>query len=145
MPAPKPETLAIIKMLPFSAQDSFARIFELLQSQFSIKKSKHLSLPGYISYQLKTSVEFNSLKYIWNYLSQLPEEITASIKGMVKLSNNMGVVFDVPDEYRPQMDDFMARENRHSRKNKDRKYWLDLVEVMPEIEDVESEGYKKRE
>lgn len=69
----------------------------------------HLQLPGYITYQLKTSVEFNSLKYVWNYLNSLSEKIRNSVKGMVKFKNRRGVVFDVPEIYKLQIEEFIHK------------------------------------
>jgi hypothetical protein len=37
------------------------------------KKSKYLDLIGYVTYQIKTDVEFNSYKYVWNFLKDMPQ------------------------------------------------------------------------
>ena len=43
-------------MLPYSLEESLARAIEFMQAQYTFPKSKHLSLPGYITYQVQTSV-----------------------------------------------------------------------------------------
>lgn len=60
----------------------------------------HLNLLGYVTYQVKTDVEFNSYKYIWNYLNDLPEDIVEGVRNMVRFSNMKGVVFNVPIQCR---------------------------------------------
>jgi hypothetical protein len=67
-PPPNPETVKLMKMLPFSTEELSARLFEIIQKEFHFNKSKHLQLPGYVTYQIITDVEFISIKYIWNFL-----------------------------------------------------------------------------
>lgn len=45
-------------------------------------------MPGYITYKLDMDVEFNSLKYVWNFLrEEFPKNLYESIKGMQKYEN----------------------------------------------------------
>lgn len=56
-------------------------------------------MPGYVTYKLDMDVEFNSLKYVWNFLrEEFPKLLYESLKGMQKYSNDKGVVFNIPCE-----------------------------------------------
>jgi hypothetical protein len=42
-------------------------------------------MPGYVTFRLDMDVEFNSLKYVWNFLrEEFPKNLHESVKGMQK-------------------------------------------------------------
>ena len=63
---------------------------------------------------------------------------------MSKFANSRGVVFDIPLLYQTELEEFISKEEKYFKKHhiKDRKYWLERLECMPEIEDTNSESYK---
>lgn len=70
--APKPsiDTLNIVKHLGISFEEAAGRLIELEKKRREPPKSLHLNMPGYITYKLDMDVEFNSLKYVWNFLRE---------------------------------------------------------------------------
>ena len=54
--------------MPF--EEVAGRLLELEKLRREPPKSLHLSMPGYITYRLDMDVEFNSLKYVWNFLRE---------------------------------------------------------------------------
>lgn len=116
-------------MLPFSPEESAARLLEMVQQEFHQKKSIYLNLAGYISYQIVTDVEFSSIKYIWNFLREnIDEEVMKEIKGMVQLKSGKGAVFDIPEEYAYQMNDLIRRHNNAKKKSK---IHVKLMTILP--------------
>ena len=58
------------------------------------KKSKYLKLHDYVTYQIITNVQFNSIKYILNFLKEeFSNHFIEALKGMIKFKNQKGVVF----------------------------------------------------
>lgn len=111
-------------------------MFEILQSHATdCIKSKYLGLIGYITYQIKTEVQFNSYKYVWNFLKDLPEELSESIKNMTKFKNGKGAVFNIPAQFKYEMDHYIRKLIKN---HKDNKFEISIVYEMPEIEDIDS-------
>jgi hypothetical protein len=45
-------------------------------------------MPGYITYRLDMDVEFNSLKYVWNFLrEEFPRSLYEEVRAMQKYQN----------------------------------------------------------
>ena len=58
-------------------------------------------MPGYITYRLDMDVQFNSLKYVWNFLrEEFPRSLYEAVRGMHKYQNERGVVLNLPEELR---------------------------------------------
>ena len=65
------------------------------------------SIEGYITYIVRCPVEYHSPSFIFSFLRKnTSEELSESVKGMKKL-NKKSAVFDVPDQYRDQMEDLV--------------------------------------
>jgi hypothetical protein len=60
--------MTLIKNLGISFEEAAGRLLELEKARREPPKSIHLGMPGYITYRLNMDVEFNSLKYVWNFL-----------------------------------------------------------------------------
>ena len=98
MPRPSTRSLSLINELPFGAEEAAARLLELEQMRRQPPKALHMGMPGYITYQLDMDVEFNSLKYVWNFLKEeFPGALSEEIRGMHKYETERGVVFNVPE------------------------------------------------
>ena len=58
------------------------------------------SSDGYITYSMKSPVEFTAMGFVFNFLRNfLPEKVVSEIKGMKKFGKNVAA-FDVPDAFR---------------------------------------------
>lgn len=62
------------------------------------------SIEGYITYLVRCPVEYQSPGFIFSFLRKnTSESLSESIKGMRRVGKRTAV-FDVPEEYRPQME-----------------------------------------
>lgn len=94
---PDQAIIDLVKKLPYPLEETAARLAVLQLNQCSLPSSLHMAMPGYLSYQLTMDVEFNSLRYIWNFLKEeLPDMLLDEIRGMHKFHNEKGVVFNIP-------------------------------------------------
>ena len=51
-------------------------------------RSIYLNRQGHVTFCLKTDTEFNSIKYIWNFIrEELPPKVVNKIKDMKKFEN----------------------------------------------------------
>lgn len=105
--------------------------------------SFHLKMPGYVTYKLDMDVEFNSLKYVWNFIrEEFPSSFSEEIRGMQKYQNEKGVVFNVPEEKRYLIEIFENKLIKYKPKYKGIAI-EEVTSVLPKLEDTQSEEYKK--
>ena len=63
------------------------------------------SFEGYVTYVMKCVNQFRNFGYIWSILKRyFPVEMVQSIKGMKKMKNENGVVFDMAEIHREEFD-----------------------------------------
>lgn len=100
-----------------------------------------LEMPGYITYRLDMDVEFNSLKYVWNFLrEEFPKALYEEVRGMQKYESEKGVIMNVPEELRYVAETVAEKLRRH--KSKFKGISLEECSCLPPLEDTESEEYK---
>ena len=96
------------------------------------------SIEGYITYLVKCPSEYQSPGFIYSFLRKnTNEDLSESIKGMRRVSKK-SAAFDVPENYRPQMEKLMA-----SCKNENspiRDYEVLVVDRMDMLSDDEDDG-----
>jgi RNA recognition motif-containing protein len=94
-----------------------------------------------VTYRLDMDVEFNSLKYVWNFLrEEFPRPLYEEVRAMQKLESERGVVFNIPEEFR-----FLAEAATEKlRKNRPKFKGMALAEcaVLPALEATDSEEYR---
>lgn len=70
-----------------------------------------------MTYIVRTPTEFRNLGYIWSWLkNNFPGEVTDKIKGMKKFSDSTGAVFDVAEEDKEILDDYIRKNAEESKK-----------------------------
>ena len=66
------------------------------------------SIEGYITYMIKTPTEFQSPGFVYSFLRKnTSEDLSESVKGMRRIGKK-SAAFDVPENYKPQMEKLMA-------------------------------------
>lgn len=61
---------------------------------------------NYITFEMKVHQQFFGVSFIWNILRKhAPEQMTEQIRGMRAFKDQMGVVFDVPEEVLERFED----------------------------------------
>lgn len=88
-------------------------------------------MDGFITYVIKSPVEFNSTGYIFNFLRNFaPEKLVSEIKGMRKFGNN-AAAFDVPDTMKDLMD--KAIEEISSQTGRSKGFSIEVATTMAEL------------
>ena len=60
----------------------------MAKQMYQPQRSVYLNRQGHVSFCLKTDTEFNSIKYIWNFIrEELPPKVVNKIKDMKKFEN----------------------------------------------------------
>jgi len=60
----------------------------MVKQMYQPQRSVYLNQQGHMSFRLKTDTEFNSIKYIWNFIrEELPPKVVNKIKDMKKFEN----------------------------------------------------------
>lgn len=76
LPPASPNAPALLARSPLSPQELAARLVELELARRQPPRALHLGMAGYVTYRLDMDVEFNSLKYVWNFLrEELPRAL----------------------------------------------------------------------
>jgi hypothetical protein len=139
---PSADTLSQLRLLPFSLEEAAGRLFELERARREPPRSLHLGMPGYATYRLDMDVEFNSLKYVWNFLrEEFPKNLYEAVKGMQKYENEKGVVFNIPEELKYLTEVVTEKLRKYRAKFKG----IELQEctLLPPLEDTDSEEYRQ--
>ncbi len=67
------------------------------------------SIEGYITYIVKCPCEYQSPGFIFSFLKKNTfEQLAESVKGMRKLNKN-SAVFDVPEDYKEEMEELINK------------------------------------
>jgi ATP-dependent RNA helicase DDX21 len=117
------------------AKESLCRALAIISGTNEKFKQRSLlcSIEGYITYAVETDTEFRHLAFIWNFLNKhFQSEITDSIKGMKSYKNNRGAVFDVPEQYESNFQEFI--DNNPNLRN----FILRKADALPEIQEDNS-------
>ena len=95
------------------------------------------SIEGYITYLIKCPVEYQSPGFIFSFLRKnTSEDLSEAVKGMRRVGKR-SAVFDVPEEFRTQMDKLITLSKVESSPIKD--YEIILVNSMEMLSDDEDE------
>jgi len=63
---------------------------------------------GFITYIIKTNIEFNSLGFIWGIIKKLVnDKIHSGIKGMKQFKSKNGAVFDIVEDHSQEFEEIM--------------------------------------
>ena len=95
------------------------------------------SIEGYITYMIKTPTEYQSPGFIYSFLRKnTSEDLSESIKGMRRIGKK-SAAFDVPENYKAQMDKLMADAQKENSNIKD--YEILVVDRMDMLSDDEDD------
>lgn len=85
----------------------------------------------FVTYDLKTDIEFRGVSYVWGILRKLfPQDITDAIKGMRMYNDRKGAVFDIPEELVERCNDLYKNEKAERRAMS---YTLDIARELPDL------------
>jgi ATP-dependent RNA helicase DDX21 len=85
----------------------------------------------FVTYDLKTDVEFRGVSFVWGILRKLfPQDLTDGIKGMRMYNDRKGAVFDVPEDMVERCNDLYKNEQAERRSMN---YTLDICKELPEL------------
>jgi hypothetical protein len=95
------------------------------------------SIEGFITYIVKCPCEYQSPGFIFSFLKKNTfEQLAESVKGMRRLSKN-SAVFDVPEDYKEEMDELIKKTQEGAPGVKG--YEVILCTSMAMLEDDEEE------
>lgn len=95
------------------------------------------SSEGYITYVLKSPVEFTAMGYVFNFLRGFaPEKVVSEVKGMRKFGKNVAA-FDVPDAFREEMD--KSIEDIKQQAGRSKGFSLEVATSLEELEEADEE------
>jgi ATP-dependent RNA helicase DDX21 len=85
----------------------------------------------FVTYELKTDIEFRGVSYVWGILRKLfPQDLTDAIKGMRMYNDRKGAVFDIPEELVERCCDLYKNEMAERRSMS---YTLDIARELPDL------------
>lgn len=91
------------------------------------------SADGYITYILKSPVEFNAIGYVFNFIRGFASErFMDEIKGMRKIRNSVAA-FDIPETFKEEMDKVEAKVKEQEGRTKG--FSLKVAESLEDLED----------
>lgn len=99
---------------------------------------------GFVSYQVKCTVELRSQGYIWNFLrNNFSQEIVNSVKGMKMLADRTGVVFDLEEQHEAAFVEF-AEKNTSEEVEVTKCNELPALEEDQQVQQVQGYSYNSR-
>lgn len=94
------------------------------------------SMEGYITYLVKCPIEYQAPGFIFSFLRRnTSEELADAVKGM-RRQDKMSAVFDVPEDFKPQMD-ALIEDCKAGTKQTLKGYEVFLVDSMSMLEEEE--------
>jgi ATP-dependent RNA helicase DDX21 len=95
------------------------------------KRSMLTGQEHFVTYDLKTDVEFRGVSFVWGILRRLlPQEIVDAIRGMRMYNDRKGAVFDVPEEHAGRVTDLYENEKEQRRSMS---YTLEQAKELPDL------------
>lgn len=102
--------VSVSLLAEFGAEEALERAIAFISGFTEKLKQRSLlcCLEGYVTYIARTSSEFRGPGYIWGWLkNNFKPEVTDRVKGMKKLADSKGAVFDVAEEDKEAFDEYM--------------------------------------
>jgi len=94
----------------YGAEESIARLLAYVSGHTEKLKSRSVlcGAEGFITYIIKTNIEFNSLGFIWGIIKKLVnDKIHSGIKGMKQFKSKNGAVFDIVEDHSQEFEEIM--------------------------------------
>jgi len=94
----------------YGAEESVARLLAYVSGHTEKLKSRSVlcGAEGFITYIIKTNIEFNHLGFIWGIIKKLlNDKIHSGIKGMKQFKSKNGAVFDIVEDHSTEFEEIM--------------------------------------